>query len=110
MELSTHASACGQFTGHCETSVRLSLTLPYLSEGRGPGDTRKIQIYSLLPPPPLLNSPSPFNTHQPPRNAKLRFTSEDLPVSFLDQDGPEDMLEGCLLPLMGRLHERVQGH
>ena len=37
-------------------------------------------------------------------------TSEALPVGFLDQDGPEDALEGCLLLLVGWLHKRVQGH
>ena len=32
-----------------------------------------------------------------------------LPVVLLDQDGPEDVLKGRLLPLGGRLHEGVQG-
>lgn len=34
---------------------------------------------------------------------------EALPVSFLDQDGSKDVLQGRLLPLMRGLHEGVQG-
>lgn len=72
-------------TGHYVTYLLLSNVLPYLSEGRGS-----------------------VNIHQPPHDAN-HPPSEALPFGFLDQDGPEDVLKGCLLLLVGWLHERVQG-
>ena len=93
--------------------------------GTEPGSPA-LQADSLLPEPP---GQPPKHTRPPqghytvgpfPRPSSIQHTpkhlvmlehppSGALPVVLLDQDGPEDVLKGRLLPLGGWLHEGVQG-
>lgn len=104
MELPTHAVGCGQFTGHCETSLWLSITLPYLSEGRGPGDIMKIS--NIFSTPSLLTSPSPFNTHQPPRHVKLTVHLRGLTCQFSWSGWPWRCVQGVSSPAHGLAAQR----
>ena len=81
-----------------------------------------LQAESLLSEPP--GQPSkhtrPLGHRPSPRPSSIQHVSKHLvtrehppsgalPVGLLDQDSPEDVLEGRLLPLRGRLHKGVQG-
>ena len=81
-------------------------------------------LYCLSPQGSYPNTRAPPQGHYTvgpfPRPSSIQHTpkhlvmlehppSGALPVVLLDQDGPEDVLKGRLLPLGGRLHEGVQG-
>lgn len=95
-------STCSQMwrlfpaAGHHRTILSF---LASLSEGRALGTA-----YNTIHPPSPLCIRMPLSPHD-----TMLMSLGPLPAGFLDQDGPEDVLQGYLLLPARRLHKRVQG-